>query len=117
MVKLSAPLRIRCSPTRCGCAPFETGMVILLYRRKGPQKAIVGLYCDAEAMRQLWYHHDLWAPFGGHRFMNERGAFCLHHVRISNIQGDVVGELNLDRVREMYGPQQWMGAMTGEPVT
>ncbi len=100
-VELSEPLRVRCSPKRCGVDPFPAGATILLHKQLGPNRASVGLYFSGDAAKVFppVYHHDIFTPFGRatpEEFVRLRtpfpnGGFCIHEVRISGIRGRCVG--------------------------
>ena len=107
VVKLAQPIRVRC----CGCEPIPQDAQIVLFDQVGPNRAIVGLYFGPDAPlggENPAFHHKVWPirklekniPGGmkkgtgkaGDIFPN--GGFCLHKVKISGIQGEVLGEVN-----------------------
>ena len=116
VVKLTQLVRVRC----CSCDPIPQETQIVLFDRLSPNRAMVGLYFGPEAPtggENPAYHHTVW-PIGklekdipggmkrgtgkaGDIFPN--GGFCLHKVKISGIQGEVVGEVNSEVFKKADG--------------
>ena len=109
VVKLTQPVRVRC----CGVDPIPQDAQIVLFDQLSPNRANVGLYFDPEAPLggpNPAIHHTAWplgempikkSPPGGFTAATGKakdifpnGGFCLHKVKISGIQGEVIGEVN-----------------------
>jgi len=125
IVKLAKPVRVRC----CEASPIPEGAQIVLFDQLTQNRANVGLYFEPEAPLHgpnPAVHHRAWpigempvkkSPPGGFTAATGKakdifpnGGFCLHKVKISGIQGEVLGSVNpeiFNRSKQAEGGQIW----------
>lgn len=118
VIKLTQLVRIHC----CNAYPIPKYAIIVLFDPISLSHANVGLYFDPEAPLDgpnPAIHHTAWpigempikkSPPGGFTATTGKakdifpnGGFCLHTVKISDIQGRILGEINSEIFKKTDG--------------